>query len=105
MQNNEKREGNVELREFYDKLYRGEDDVAAIPKNDDFIYALIIRELRSYLRPHLDVLDLGCNRGSLSLFMALHGCNVLGIQISQNAIQTARKSANYFKYITCDSSL
>jgi cyclopropane fatty-acyl-phospholipid synthase-like methyltransferase len=61
------------------------------------MYALVIRELRNYLHPHTEVLDLGCNNGNLSLYMALHGCNVLGIDIARNVIETARESANYYQ--------
>jgi 2-polyprenyl-3-methyl-5-hydroxy-6-metoxy-1,4-benzoquinol methylase len=91
------REEHVELQEFYEKHFERGDRIPPIPKNDDFMYALVIRELRSYLRPNSDVLDLGCNTGNLSLFMALHGCNVLGIDIARNAIETARKSAKYYQ--------
>jgi 2-polyprenyl-3-methyl-5-hydroxy-6-metoxy-1,4-benzoquinol methylase len=91
------RQEKLELQEFYENQYKRGDRIAAIPRNDDFMYALVINELRRYLRPGLEVLDLGCNNGNLSLFMAVHGCNVLGIDIARNAIKTARKSADYYQ--------
>jgi len=84
------------LQEFYEKDYERADDIADIPKHDDFMYAQVIHELQSYLRPHMDVLDLGCNNGNLSLYMALHGCHVLGIDIARNAVINAKKSASYY---------
>ena len=90
------REGNVELQEFYEKHFERGDRIPAIPKNDDFMYTLVIRELQSYLRPNLGVLDLGCNTGNLSCD-GPQGCNVLGSDIARNAIETARKSAKYYQ--------
>jgi 2-polyprenyl-3-methyl-5-hydroxy-6-metoxy-1,4-benzoquinol methylase len=88
---------NDEARDFYEKHYARGGDLAKIPKNDDFMYAQVIRELRNYLHPNMEVLDLGCNNGNLSLYMALYGCNVLGIDIARNAVETARESANYYQ--------
>jgi 2-polyprenyl-3-methyl-5-hydroxy-6-metoxy-1,4-benzoquinol methylase len=86
-----------EVQDFYEKHYARATDLAKIPKNDDFMYAQVIRELRSYLHPNKEALDLGCNNGNLSLYMALYGCNVLGIDIARNAIETARESANHYQ--------
>jgi 2-polyprenyl-3-methyl-5-hydroxy-6-metoxy-1,4-benzoquinol methylase len=39
------------------------------------------------------VLDIGCNKGSTSLFLAQHGFRVLGIDIQRAAIEAARTRA------------
>ncbi|NSW56910.1 MAG: class I SAM-dependent methyltransferase [Armatimonadetes bacterium] len=38
-------------------------------------------------------MDLGCDNGKLSLYMAAFGCDVLGIDIARNAVDNARRSA------------
>jgi 2-polyprenyl-3-methyl-5-hydroxy-6-metoxy-1,4-benzoquinol methylase len=86
-----------ESQNFYEKHFPRGNDLAQIPKDDDFMYAQVIRQLRSYLHPNTEVLDLGCNNGNLSLYMALYGCNVLGIDLARNVIETARESANYYQ--------
>jgi SAM-dependent methyltransferase len=41
------------------------------------------------------VLDVGCGTGELSLFLARHGHDVLGVDLSQLAIQQARAKARW----------
>lgn len=41
------------------------------------------------------VLDVGCGTGELSLFLARHGHEVLGIDLSPTAIQQAKDKANW----------
>jgi len=87
------------LRDFYELEYqRGNrgDPITPIPKTDDFMYAQVLRQLAPHLKPGIEVLDIGCNNGNLSLFMATEGCNVLGIDIARNAIDLALNSANYY---------
>jgi 2-polyprenyl-3-methyl-5-hydroxy-6-metoxy-1,4-benzoquinol methylase len=82
-------------RKFYEVEYTRDVSLATIPDNDDFMYAQVLRQLNPYLSEGLKVLDLGCNNGNLSLYMASKGCNVLGIDIAKNAIESARRSADY----------
>ncbi|MGH3387517.1 MAG: class I SAM-dependent methyltransferase [Actinomadura sp.] len=41
--------------------------------------------------PPADVLDLGCGTGSLSLLMARHGHRVIGVDLSPNMVEHARR--------------
>ena len=82
-----------DLRKFYEVDYERSFAPAVIPAEDDFMYGQTLRHLRPYLRPGVKVLDLGCNNGSLSLFMAKQGCEVLGVDLARNIVQTAERSA------------
>lgn len=84
------------LREFYEKDYVRELNRATIPQDDDFMYSQVLHQIRPYLKPGMKVLDLGCNNGNLSLYMANFGCEVLGIDIASNAIELAKQSADFY---------
>jgi 2-polyprenyl-3-methyl-5-hydroxy-6-metoxy-1,4-benzoquinol methylase len=83
----------ADLRRFYEEGYERNFNLASIPSDDDFMYGQVLGQLRPYLRPGLRVLDLGCNNGTLSLYMARHGCDVLGIDLARNIVDTAERSA------------
>ena len=78
------------LREFYEKNYNRDANIFEIPNDNDFMYAQIISQIRPYLHPGIKVLDLGCNTGILSLYMAKKGCEVIGVDIASNAIESAK---------------
>jgi 2-polyprenyl-3-methyl-5-hydroxy-6-metoxy-1,4-benzoquinol methylase len=84
------------LREFYEQEYERDTRITSIPDDHAFMYAQTFGELRPYLRPGLKVLDLGCNDGNLSLYMARKGCDVLGIDLARNAVECARQSAGHY---------
>lgn len=42
------------------------------------------------------VLDIGCGVGTESVFMALRGCNVIGLEISKDAIEKAKQLADFY---------
>jgi 2-polyprenyl-3-methyl-5-hydroxy-6-metoxy-1,4-benzoquinol methylase len=82
-----------DLREFYETSYERGGAVAPLLEADDFMYGQVIGELAPYLRAGVRALDLGCNDGAMSLFMARRGCRVLGVDLAENAVATARRSA------------
>ncbi|NPV51603.1 MAG: class I SAM-dependent methyltransferase [Candidatus Methanofastidiosum sp.] len=84
-------------KEFYEKCYDRDTSIYSIPKDDDFIYGQILKQIRPYLSPGLEVLDLGCNNGTLSLYMAKCGCEVTGIDIASNAIESAKNNRDHHK--------
>jgi ubiquinone/menaquinone biosynthesis C-methylase UbiE len=57
------------------------------------IAELLPRSLLPYLSPGQTVLDIGCNTGGVSLFLASHGLTVSGIDLNEAAIHTANKRA------------
>lgn len=86
-----------DLKTFYEKYYPRGSGITSIPKDNDFMYGMVLKQIRPYLTPGLKVLDVGCNDGNLSLYMALAGCKVFGVDIASNAIEMAIKSAEYYK--------
>jgi SAM-dependent methyltransferase len=50
--------------------------------------------LLPYLSDSQTALEIGCNAGSVSLFLARHGLNVIGVDINPAAISTARAQAD-----------
>jgi len=91
-----KAESSDEMREFYEREYDRGLGIASIPQDDDFMYGQVLTQIRPYLHPGTRVLDLGCNTGNLSLYMARAGCEVLGIDIAKNAVAAAVRSARYY---------
>lgn len=86
----------MNLRDFYENNYERSVSVAGLPRDDDFMYGLVLGQIRAFLKKGMQVLDLGCNNGNLSLYMAMAGCDVTGIDLAQNAVNTATKSAAHW---------
>jgi cyclopropane fatty-acyl-phospholipid synthase-like methyltransferase len=57
------------------------------------IAELYPRSVLPYLKPNDTALDVGCNKGGVSLFLVNHGVGVLGIDINQAAIEVAKRRA------------
>lgn len=57
-------------------------------------YGVLYQVIRSYLDPPMDVLDLGCGTGYMSLELAREGCRVLGIDADADLIDLARRARN-----------
>ncbi len=84
-----------DLREFYEHAYERAAAAAPLVEEHDFMYGQVIGEIKGYLRANVRALDLGCNDGALSLFMAGRGCRVLGVDLAENAVETARAGAEH----------
>lgn len=84
-------------RGFYEREYERDLSITSIPKKGDFMYGQVLGQITPYLKPNIYVLDLGCNTGNLSLFMAKQGCKVYGIDIARNAVESAKKSSEFYK--------
>ena len=85
------------LREFYERTYARALDIVPLPPDDDFMCGQVLAQLRPLLKTGARVLDLGCNNGNLSLYMARRACEVLGIDLAHNAVETAKKSAEFHR--------
>ena len=64
----------------------------------NFTYRLLIESLDKYIRPGMKILDIGCGAGTLSLYLANKNYDVLGIDISKGAIQSAQSSASILNF-------
>jgi 2-polyprenyl-3-methyl-5-hydroxy-6-metoxy-1,4-benzoquinol methylase len=87
------RDPKADLRTFYEQSYERGATVAPLLDEQDFMYGQVLAELRPHLRPGIRALDLGCNDGALSLYLARHDCRVLGVDLAANAVATAAASA------------
>lgn len=85
------------LKDFYEKEYERGTGITPIPDDNDFMYGQFLANLKPYLKPGITALDLGCNNGNLSFYMARAGCDVLGIDIAQNVIDLAKKSGLHYR--------
>lgn len=65
-----------------------------IIKEDNFTYHLILSVLNQYLKSDSKVLDIGCGAGTLCLYLASKGNEVLGIDISKKAVDSANDGAD-----------
>jgi 2-polyprenyl-3-methyl-5-hydroxy-6-metoxy-1,4-benzoquinol methylase len=82
-----------DLTAFYNENYARSSKLAHIPLEDDFMYGQMLNLMRPYLAPGRRAFDLGCNNGNLSLYMARKGCDVLGVDLAENAVAVATASA------------
>lgn len=86
-----------DFRNFYEKEYYRHPKMTEIPRDDDFMYGVILKHLRPYLKKGVKAVDVGCNNGNLSLYMATRGCDVLGIDYARNIVEAAQESAEYYQ--------
>ncbi len=59
----------------------------------NFTYKILLKLIKNYVGQNKNILDIGCGAGTISLFLASKGNQVLGIDISQSAIQASKDSA------------
>lgn len=74
--------------------FHGEGRVSSrIVNESNFTYINIIKILSKFIsKGGLDILDLGCGVGTLSFYMSSKGNSVLGVDVSQKAINTANET-------------
>lgn len=59
---------------------------------NNFTYRIIFAVLNKFLRSRQKILDIGCGAGTISFYLASKKHEVLGIDISNNAINACRES-------------
>jgi len=64
-----------------------------IIREDDFTYHYILSLFKKYDVKNEKVLDIGCGVGTIDFYMVKKGASVLGIDISKNGINTAKRNA------------
>lgn len=77
----------------YEEFHRNTISQRKIIKKSNFTYRILIKQIEKNLRPNIDVLDIGCGAGSISLYLAKKGLKVSGIDISINSISSCVNSA------------
>lgn len=78
---------------FYNRYHQKNQKFYGVIHEPNFTYWYILRRLHEALPSGFDfikALDVGCGVGSISLFLAKHGANVKGVDISSRAVQIAK---------------
>lgn len=79
---------------FYDQFHRCAVSQKKIIKKKNFTYRKVIKDVVGLTKgKNLKVLDYGCGVGTLSLYLASLGNDVVGVDISSEAINIAKQSA------------
>ncbi len=81
----------------YDRFHKSSSVQKKLIGDYNFTYRLILESINKYLEKSDKVLDIGCGVGTLCLYCANKGNNVLGIDISDKAIESSRESTNFLK--------
>lgn len=87
----------MEFKKLYEQYHSEIKIQKRIVTPKDFTYRHIISLLNKYLKQNQKILDIGCGAGTVDFFLASKGHRVLGIDISENALRTARINAKRFK--------
>lgn len=75
---------------------------AKSPVADEDSYQRKLKVTREYLRPDMEILELGCGTGSTALVHAPNVKHIRGIDISTNMIEIARAKAAVAKVVNVD---
>lgn len=81
------------LKEKYEEFHKNAGMQTKIIDNKNFTYHIVLSFIDKYLHPDMKVLDIGCGVGTISLYIANKGNEVLGTDISEKAIKAAQRSA------------
>lgn len=81
------------LKEKYEEFHKNAGIQTKIIDNKNFTYHIVLSFIDKYLQPNMKVLDIGCSVGTISLYVANKGNEVVGTDISERAINAAQKSA------------
>lgn len=77
----------------YEEFHNNTRVQSRIIDENNFTYKHILKIINKFLRPPKKILDIGCGAGTLCLYYAKRGNQVLGIDISQKAVNSANHSA------------
>lgn len=80
---------------LYEKYHSAKRVQKRIIDKDNFTYKHIIKVLEFYIDGK-KIIDIGCGTGSLDFYLAQKGKKIVGIDVSQNAIDTAILNAKKF---------
>ncbi len=90
----------IKENRLYEKYHKSTNIQKKIIAENNFTYRNIIFFLNKYLflnKNFKNVLDIGCGAGTIPLYIASKGYEVLGVDISDKAVESANGSAKYLK--------
>lgn len=90
-----KLESNKDPKKLYERYHEGRVLPKRIVGKKDFTYRHIISVLDKYCTGE-SILDIGSGVGTLDFYLASKGKDVMGIEISERAIDVANKSLEKF---------
>jgi 2-polyprenyl-3-methyl-5-hydroxy-6-metoxy-1,4-benzoquinol methylase len=90
-------EGPSRTKDLHEKYHSKTKSQYKIIGEKNFTYRIIISFVSKHLVKKQKILDIGCGAGTLDFYLADKGNNVTGIDISQKAIESCRKTADNLK--------
>lgn len=79
----------------YDKFHKSTSIQKNVINSSNFTYKIIINVIDEFINGSKSILDIGSGAGTLGLYYANKGFTVLGIEISQKAVDSANQSAKH----------
>lgn len=83
----------VNSKYLYEKYHQKTNAIKQLISENNFTYSSIIKVLKPYAPNKIEILDIGCGSGTLSLYLASKGNKVKGIDVSKKAIKSCKQSA------------
>ncbi len=81
------------IKEKYEEFHKNAGIQTKVVDTKNFTYHIVLSFIDKYLQPDMKVFDIGCGVGTISLYVANKGNEVLGTDISEKAVSVAQKSA------------
>lgn len=86
-------------RHLYEKFHQKTTFQEKVINTKNFTYRIILGVINNYISSFTNktILDVGCGAGTVSLYLANRGANIVGVDISRKAIDSCKKSARILK--------
>ena len=81
------------MKKLYERYHSDRKSQRRIIGENDFTYRSMIYFIRKYVHLKDKVLDIGCGVGTIDFYLAKRGCNIVGVDISRQAILAAMKDS------------
>lgn len=82
---------------LYENFHKTTHSQKKIITENNFTYRIILKIINTYIKKSKTILDIGCGAGTLCLYYANRGKNMLGIDVSKKAIMSAQESAKFLR--------